>query len=70
MRLTIAAEHLAAELDELVDAGLRHVRDALAPADHSGHLLDQLVADRVGIGLRLRGDIGEHRHRSGSSTTT
>ena len=45
-------EHLAAELDEFLDAGLGHVGDALAPADHAGHLLDEQAADRVGVGLR------------------
>ena len=44
-----SAEHLAAELDELLDARLRHVCDAFAPADHGSNLLDQLVADRVRI---------------------
>ena len=54
MRLTIDRQHLAAELDEFLDAGRGHVGDAFAPADHAGDLLDELVADRVGIGLRLR----------------
>ena len=50
MRLTIGAKHLAADLDEFLDARIDHVGDALAPADHAGDLLDQLIADRVGIG--------------------
>ena len=56
------AEHLAAELDELLDAGFAHVGDAFAPADHAGDLLDQEVADGVGIAFRLRRDVGEERH--------
>ena len=58
------AEHLAADLDELLDPGRGHVGDAFAPADHAGDLLDQLVArSRPGSLARLGGDVGVERHR-------
>jgi hypothetical protein len=46
------AEHLAAQLDEFVDTRFEHVRDAFAPADHSGDLLSWLRI--VSVGLRAQ----------------
>src|SRR6185437_4275516 len=56
-------EHLAADLDEVVDARVGHVRHALAPPDHACNLLDEMVSNDVGIALRLRGHVSKDGYR-------
>src|SRR4051812_21128508 len=54
-------KNLAAELDELGHARLGHGGDALAPADHAGHLLDEEAAYLVRLADRGGSDVGVER---------
>ena len=55
-------EHAAgADLDDLLDLVLLEQQHGLAPAHHAGHLLDEQLADFVGIAGRRGGDVGDDR---------